>query len=567
MLTAAYTSFAGGMNAATDNPRTMQAGEARLLVNATVRSGFCAPRPAWQYIPLRFESAKAQELFSRSTCQGVAFYDSPEGPCIVSAFAGHLALTRIDTLQTFHLFPKGWDPDQPLFVPTRQRIAFQQRGRYLVCQDGTSRPVILDGSTAFYQLNERGRVPVGPLMTEGWHRLVVSSHDRRRIYFSDHLLAGQGPLSFTEETAYFLNARYFEIPAQLGRIVALSFSPSLNGSKRHGPLLAFCERGTMAYDVSIPRDAWLAQDISSMILPETGAASPDSITTRGTQVFFTDQEGRIQSLSAAIADFTDARIQPVDLPIASLSTGRRDFHRRHAVTFDERSLFTLWPEHVRRPDHSVSVRHNAIAVYNHQSILPGVPPVWDGLWTGCHPVALVTGFDGSQTFAAALSLDDDGMHRFYRLTTEAGDDQNQNGSSPVTLQANLQPLDFGLPLRQKTLTAAALRLSHMRGDIRLEGHWQTDGQPRSWFTHTERHACQFLGCGSNLPVRSRLSLPTPPADSFHRAFPILRVTGHATLEDIAFEADDSRESSRLPNTSPVCGDHANPSPLTPCTPF
>jgi len=356
-----WTTFAGGMHLSEGSHAVVGDDQAELLVNATVRHGRADPRPAWRMIPINWDARNVQTIFERGVIQDSAFYDSPAGPRFVYAVDGHLlSFDPVERLMR-RVDPDGERP----FHRFAAFVHLQQRNRWLVAQDGLGPPVILEGDAARVNSDPFDGVPTGLMMADGWHRLVIASPCRTRIYLSDHEFDPEStPLSFSDDAAYFRNARYFEIPPSLGRITALTFAPSFNNQDDWGPLLVFCERGTRAYLVQTPREEWLERDIAGTMLPTHGACAHGAIVPRGNDVVFSDQNGRIQSIRSVLSKLDDSRLQEADQPVWPLY---RDEHGglrrwRRSVRFDDRILTTVWPERVRRGDDKQSVRHRGLVV-------------------------------------------------------------------------------------------------------------------------------------------------------------------------------------------------------------
>jgi hypothetical protein len=551
MTSTLYASYAGGVNAVSDSPRLIGEQQLKMLVNGTVRNGFIAPRPALKFQRLKWRDTRSQVLWKTGINQGMAFYDSPEGPALVFAFDGEIQFLSLQTMEIRRLVVAEDDPAKSHFSKDREFVYFCQRGKYMVNQDGTSRPLILEGTRPFYQPVQSGKFLAGTIMAEGWGRVALASHDRKRIYFSDHELDPLGNLSFVEGSAYYPNARYFQVPEALGRLVALRFSPSLNGTKRFGPLLAFCERGIMAYDVSIDRSSWLTSDIAAMMHPDLGACSHRAVTSRGANVIFSDHNGRIQSLSGAISEAQDNTLEPIDSNVWPAYRGKSDLRFRTAVTFDDRTLTTVLPERVKRSDGRLQVRHRAMVVYQHDPAQP-ISPVWDGLWDGIKPVTMTAGtFEGAE-FCYILAHDENG-HSLYQLTKEPGDDQMAAGPKKVTMTAALRPTDADAPFQLKPFKSGAIRLSGIRGKVDIQAWQKLDRQEvQSWFSHNEDSpACMDLGCvlkPQPLGIKTRIGLPALATDCREVGM-IFSVTGQATIEEVGIDFGEPKSVSAQPDTA------------------
>jgi hypothetical protein len=553
--TALWLSFAGGMNAAPGPYRLTAEDEAPLIVNGTVRNGWIQTRPPWQVRPLRWDTLTAQRAFERGVFQGGCFYDGPDGPRLVVAFSGEVLI----------LDPAGYTvkaalPKAP-FSKGAPEAFFQQRGKHLVCQDGINPPVILTGDAAVQGTDPARGFPTGEMMADGWGRTAVVMPGRRRIQFSDHENdpTRDSVLSFTEDTEYFKNARWFEIPGSLGLITGIIFAPALGRNGDQGPLLVFCEKGVRAYNVSLPRETWTTVDITSTPLPETGGGAPNSLVARGDDVIFTAHDGRIMSLKAALRRDEDARLSLFDNAVWPLYAGGDGTHlfRRWAARHDGRTLVTVEPERVpgNSAEEPTRVRHRGIVALQESPSIVREAPVWDGLWTGIYPVCLMTGTIKGVPHCWAISLDDDGVHRLYELGTEGPD----VGEVPRRIETlvKLRASDFDMPYRPKPYASSALRLDEVKGRVTVEGWWQQDGHgPVPWFVANEtNHDAWRAVEGSEViqvpaPLRlPRMNPPAPPVDRpFHEVTPWIRITGQASFAGMAMETGEPKASPDGINT-------------------
>lgn len=547
--TALWLSFAGGMNAGAGPYRVLAEDELPLLVNGTVRNAWVRSRPPWICRPLQWDSVTAQRSFERGLFQGAGFYNGPAGPRLVFSFSGSVLVVN----------PQGYtlkaSLEKPCFSKAKPEVWFQQRGKHLVCQDGINPPVILTGDAAEQGTDPNKGVPVGEMMADGWGRLAVVLPGRRRIAFSDHESdpTRDGPLSFTEDTEYFKNARYFEIEGSHGLITGIIFAPALGRNADMGPLLVFTEKAVLAYDVSQPRDTWTTVDIKSTPLPETGGGAPNSLVARGADVIFTAHDGRVMSLKAALRRDEDARLSIYDeavWPLYSNGDGPNLF-RRWACRHDNRTLITIEPERVPggSKEEPTRIRHRGIVALQEQPRIVRDAPVWDGLWTGILPVCLVTGTIAGVARCWAVSLDPDGVHRLYELGTEGPDVTVTGETRRIPTLMKLRPADFDFTFRPKPYAAAAFRLDEASGPVTITGWWEQDGKvPRHWFTSNENvpdcWTCQGDALSVPRPARlPRVNPPAPPSDfPFYEATIWLQLRGNASLSGAVIEVSEPKAS-------------------------
>jgi len=555
-----FTSLSGGMYLSDANHHVVAQDQAEVLVNATVRSGWASPRPAFVNVPIYWDHQFAQGAFQNGVFQGSARYDSDAGPRIAYACDGHL-LTFDTENNIMRLLSPG---ARRCFDRRTPFVWLQQRGRWLIAQDGVNPPVIIDGDTASLNEDPFNGIPTGCMMADGWGRLAVVGSDRARVYLSDHEYdPNSTPLSFTDDSTYYLNARYFQTPKELGKIVGIAFAPSFNLQDDLGPLMVFCEKGTRVYDVRVPREQWISKDIASTMLPTIGACSHGGIVARGNDVLFSDQNGRIQTFKVAISKRENARIGLADQGVYNLYRKENQSLRRwrQAERFDDRILTTVWPERVRMANGNITVRHRGFVCLE-EDHMSERPIVWNGLWTGIYPVAITT----SGTYSTrnqsprercfCVSLDDDRKHRIYELTRESGPDLAPDPKR-VAMWVVPKWMDWNAIFKRKSFHSAAMQLGSVRGRLEIKAWWQTAGaSPKEWFTHHEaRGDCMIFGDNCNLVEPEitgvpRITLPAPDENKdFYRARPWFRFLGNADLNECVIGVD---LNTVKPQKSTVC---------------
>lgn len=536
-ITLEMRSYASGMNASVLPTAGLRSDELSLLINGTVRNGYLRTRPGWHFRPISFSSSEAQYHFETGRYQGSGFFMSNYGNVFIFAVDGHVFI--LDPKK--NMLSKAVK-HQP-FSKFSPHVFIQQRNKWVIAQDGVSPPLVSDGIEATQEAVQGG-VPTGTLMVDGWHRLSVVSPDRRRLYMSDHELdVNSTPISFTEGQ-YFGSARYFEAPPSLGRIMGVAYTPYQDSSTGIGPLLIFCERGTRAYNVGIPRTEWVQGDISQTILPNIGACSHFAFAAKGGQLMFRDQSGRIRSIrNAQQFEATDAD-SPNDYAISTILDTEDTTLRQYsqAVNFDNRVLVLTHPQRFYHADGRFSVIHQGIAVLENETV-SDKPDVW-AFWTGRNICGMVVGNVDGQEVLLALCRDSDGKNRIYELVSDSMVDVVPGKSSPVDQQILMTwapPItDFQTPTSPKVFKSAGMRITGLRGDLEIKGKWEMDGkQPYDWFTHKESHpACMVFGqrdCGIGFTAdgsNPALMLPAIGHNNrFYKGRPIFQIKGQAQVEE------------------------------------
>lgn len=552
-----YGSYASGINASALPLNRLRVDELPLMVNATVRRGFAQTRPGWEWQSLSyFDGSKSQYTFEQGKYQGCGQFLSNEGNVAVFVVDGQVFAYNPLTgyVKTYAL-----DTGKAPFSKFSPHAWVQQRGQWIIVQDGQSPPFRSNIATSEQTTtvkNPAGQtepsVPTGTVMAEGWHRLFVADPSRRRIYVSDHDMdPNSTPISFTEGTDYYLNARYFEVPPALGRIMGMAFPPFQDSSTGIGPLMVFCEKGVQAYNVGIPRSRWFEQDITQTILPSVGSSTFFAYSDKGADLVFRDHEGRIRTIRNAQQFQATGANYSNDFSVWPLYQNEDPSLRihSHAVTFDRRTLVLTHPERSFLADNRYNVVHKGIAVMENEH-LSDKQDVWS-FWTGLNISGLVSLPAGGEDVLIAFCRDPDGVNRLYRLTRDGAYDKLDamapgGGVKRIQMTLSTPPQDYGQAMFPKTFKSTAMRLTGLRGEVKVCGRWQQDnGQPTHWFQHIEKHpnCLQFLSnpCGlvqMASGVQPNLRLPSPVMDrGFTTSSMTFDVFGPATVENMRCEVD------------------------------
>jgi len=539
-------SYASGMNAAALPSATIRQDELSLIINGTVRNGYLRNRPGWVWKPLSFIGESAQLIFETGKYQGSSFFRSNKGNVFIYAVDGHLFSLNPQTG-----FVVKQTIDKPAFSDKSPHVWIQQRNKWIVAQDGVSPPAVSEGDLITQEVTPTG-IPIGTLMADGWHRMVVVSPDRRRIYFSDHEMdPNSTPISFTQQTDYYATARYFEFPPSLGKIMGLAFTPFQDSSTGIGPLVVWGEAGTRAYNIAVPREQWVTSDISQTILPSVGASSFFSYADKGSQLVFRDHNGRIRTIkNAQQFEATDADITN-DFPIQPLLESEDKVLAQHsrAVSFDNRVLLLTHPRRDYLADNRFNVVHKGIAVIENEN-LSDKQDVWS-FWTGHNICALDVGNVDGEEMCLAFCRDSNGKNRIYSLTKTGNYDYVPAlaGSAQKRIQMTFATpnTDFGVSIAAKKYSAGGLRMTAMRGQVDLTARWQKDGmQPAKWFDHSELHAqCMTWGKKPNCMLsfmadgaNPRFVFPGLPdgLSNFYKARAIFDIHGPVQVEEMTISA-------------------------------
>jgi hypothetical protein len=353
------------------------------------------------------------EIYTGSTIAGLTFIAGaimpgpghPTGIAVQASFiqtAGTLYHIRVRPRGTQFAasFTLKWNDVDPVppepFVPANYRnskkkpIAYMtQADKWLVIQDGESKPILYDGATAVRSKcdetnREKTEVPVGTIMAYGMGRLVVTIAERG-IAFGD--LYGSHPFEDPGDSLILFTERNFlaeggdaAIPFTNGRVTGLSFFPQLDTTTGTGQLLAFAERGATSFAINLPRLLWKTSEFQTTALLTTGLRGHRSISVVNEDLWFRSQDGA--------RSYRQARSEPTGWAHIPLSTNVRQFFDidseillkfGSSVYFDNRIIFTTEPAwNQGRPFHNgmAAVDFDIISSFGTK-----YRPAWEGHWT------------------------------------------------------------------------------------------------------------------------------------------------------------------------------------------
>jgi hypothetical protein len=281
--------------------------------------------------------------------------------------------------------------------------------------------------------------------------------------FVSRFNAGQDSdlLRFTETT--FLNeGGSFAPTGKVGRVTGLVFLPVQDTATGQGDLVAFCERGSVTFQVSAPRDQWKnTQGFQRVLFDNIGSVS-DSIIPINGDLFFRSKEGNgIRTYRNARAEAEGYGQTPISAEIDPVLE-QDTLWMLDGVSFanfDNRLLMTCIPkQYPRRAANAAQAEtfaaepiptlFDGIAVLDFQSVSSGrgkSAAVFDGVWTGLRIIKLVSGtFDGDpRCYAVCLHDDDSGRKvEIWQITRE--DEYDFPDEGPRRIEAGIVTKAFNL---------------------------------------------------------------------------------------------------------------------------
>lgn len=326
------------------------------------------------------------------------------------------------------------DGDLPKFRNNKNRpIAYMvQADKWLIAQDGDSRPIIYDGNTARRTIltndPDKTEVPIGTIMAYGMGRLVVIVNDKD-VAFGDLLGSHDLPdpadslIRFTERN--FLSEGFdAAIPFWQGTPTGMKFFPQLDTSTGNGQLMVFAERGATSFFLSLPREEWKTSAFQVLSLLTTGLRGHRSISVVNEDLWFRSDDG--------IRSFRQARSDPQGYAHIPLSTNVKQYLDNDAdwllkyassIYFDNRVIVTtspLW--------NNGRLFHWGMVVVDFDilsSFGVAAKPAWEGQWTMSSfvfPIQLLTGIFDGLTRAFLFAIDNTNKNQLFEFTKTDKDD-------------------------------------------------------------------------------------------------------------------------------------------------
>ncbi len=388
--------------------------------------------------------------------------------------------------------------------PTLTKAYMVQADRFLVIQDGQSKPIVFDGSTA----TRNDDIPVGTIMAYGMGRLIVVVSDFREIVFGDLYGSHDGEpglsvLQFTE-AGFLAEGGAASIAFSLGKITGLRFIPQQDSSVGDGELLAFSEGGMSSFQLALPREQWKESNFQRVLLGNVGARGWRSIVAVGEDLWFRSDDGW-RSYRQARAEQEGWTHLPMSTEVRTWTDSDtvKLLDYGSAVYFDNRLLSTCTPY----PNNG-RLFHNGILSLDFDvlsSFGQATKPAWDGHWTipDVRITQLVQGAFGGEQKAFAFTLyqpTSTYLNFIHEITRNASDDIFSAAAPeqvPIDWELVPRSFDFDSPFNEKELWGGDVWVDEVKTPVTIALEYRPDQHP-AWTTWLTLPAIIPYGTAQNI---------------------------------------------------------------------
>lgn len=422
------------------------------------------------------------------------------------------------------------------------RAWMEQAEKWMVIQDGVSKPLFYDGASLRRAIE--GEIRTGKAMAYGNGRLWVA-HPTNRFYFAGDLVFGSSGTAGEafrdavlkmQENSFLAGGGYFSVPASAGPIRAMDFPGQLDTSLGHGPLMVFCENMIFSCLSPTIRAEWFSVDqpLRTVVLRRYGAMGAACVVDVNSDLWFRSQDG-IRSLVLSRRDFQGAaswsntpqsqQVEPFITPdpvhLLINASG---------VNFDKRLLMTCGPQ---QSSHGIvwkgliSLDFEPIASANPLATKQDKTPQYDGVWTGLHAYQIMEAVVNRTYRIYNFSEDHNGQLDLYEITVDQRFDDN-GSSVPMRILWSFETGSFPfnsdrtIPFTKKALTGGEIYYSGIYGNLDVDLKFRPDGY-ECWINWHRWQECapltdcvqlDFSACptlaDTKPQVRPYVGFPLPP---------------------------------------------------------
>lgn len=369
---------------------------------------------------------------------------------------------------------------------TASRVWFLKAERFLIVQDGLSKPIIFDGAKTWRSNPQNKEIPTGTIMAYGQGRITVAITPVSFVV-GDIIYGPSGTqlygyadaiLKFTEN-AFLAGGGSFTIPFEAGEITAMEFLPVWDTSSGQGPLIVFTNKSASSVNLSPVRETWAntQSPIQSILMRGSGPVSQwSTVSGINGDIFFRSKDG-IRSLLFAVRDFGMWSNTPLSTELNNVLSkdDERLMQWSSAIIFDNRLLMTVGTRNTQYRSYFKGI--GALDFHTISGMGQQSQPVYDGVWVGIDIWQLFSGEYNGKERAFAAVRNADGRNELWEITKDAKFD-NTDGRIVSTIFS--RSFFFENPLEIKRIENCEIWVDDVIGTVDYTLKYRPDQYP-CWY--------------------------------------------------------------------------------------
>ena len=428
--------FIGGMDAS-GTLDSVERGAIYKAINAKSRRNKWSQRPGFVQLNLKFSPDvpdKLKRTFQLGYFQGSYVHDKGSNRIVVCVISGQIF--TIDVVSEIINYVPPPSGQNQWLSPIAEHCWFARHEcgyrKYLIIQDGVSRPVFMYGNvTRYSDVNNVSppEYPTATAMASCQRLLSWIDVTKTLIYHGDRYQSTNEVNDLTAgNNNYYLGEGSHGPTSDMGKATGMIALPLLDSGTGLGVLLVGYERGWLSVDLTVSRTQWpnLDKDIVKTItIGGIGNQSPSALTSVNTQIFFVHSDG-LRSLASTRQD---AQSRLDNIPLSKevgiwLDESAKDWQYASLMAFNQRLLWTNKPVRYNRKNERgetiPDIRHEGLLSYDfwNENAKERRQPQWDGLWTGIFPeknYCLVEGRFSNKERGFVFGRGKDNVLRLYEI--------------------------------------------------------------------------------------------------------------------------------------------------------
>lgn len=473
-------SMEAGVNSGV-TPNLVAANASAWAINATCRGGWWSPRPGFRKVSLDFGDATETDFTEALFQLGAPYQHGGGAGSIVAMTGGRVWRIELNNTDEFPITEISISGD--LNSPVRRQAWWTQAEKYLVVQDGQSKPLIFNGGSC--RRATTYEIPVGRQMAYYMGRIWIA---RGREYVAGDIVYGpsgtaaegylDAVLKMTENT-YLSEGGAFSVPAQAGEIVALKPIANINTVLGQGELIVFTEHNVFSTLVPQDRVTWKTtqQPLQRMIQLSNGAFGQESVINVNEDLFYRSDDG-VRSLVFAVRNSGQWGNTPVSQEVDRILQDDSPEFMPFVSGVNWRNWMLMLSSPQFKAGRGTYFRALCALDFSTISTMANkTPPAWEGIWTGLRFLKVLTVMHNRKLRCFAFVLNDSDQIELWEL--DPGQQYDYDGTTKTRIEWSVESraMDFGSKFERKRLQSGDVFVDRISGEVDFNLDFRPDSHP------------------------------------------------------------------------------------------